>query len=342
MVLKKKLAACALAAALALAMPALAWADEDADGSDAETAAETSEFAPGSSIEGAGVGVTLVSFGGGDVSTFSFSQALPSNVPDTVDAHFAFNLHGNITGIEVNLLASRFSGQYVSLYAQYDGGMTERYDYKVGADGTFSAFLLNGGLFAVTECADIPAPPDNQGNGQGSPTAYQPGHVFGGDGIEGTLTLGKFDGIITNVSAPDGVVASTVPEDAEQLCTFVVNGDATDVDLTFFVGTEHAGKTVTVFIEHNDGDIERQVATVSAEGNVAVHVDRLSVFTVVVGDYGSTSPDAGSSNGIKQLDPSAKSPKTNADLGNVLGFTVLMFGLAGAALFALRKNKAAE
>lgn len=340
MVLKKKLAAIACTAALALALPTLAWADEGGaapDSSEASaTPAASSEITPGYALQGSGVGVTLESFSG-SVSNLSFAQAKPSNAPD---AHFCFRIGGNATNIELSLFAKSLEEQPAIIYAQYEDGTYDRINIAFDRRGYSNSFpdpitVKGPGLFAVAMYT--PDSSGNQNGGQGSPTTYQPGQTFGGEGVKGTLTLGEFDGIITNVSAPEGVVAATVPADAQQLCTFEVNGDATDVNLSFFVGADYAGKTVTVFIEHNNGDIERQVKTVADDGTVAVHVDRLSVFTVVLGDFGNTADTADSTSAVKKIDTTAKSPKTNADLGGIASLSALMALAAGAAFIGLRK-----
>lgn len=128
----------------------------------------------------------------------------------------------------------------------------------------------------------------------------------------------------TSVSS---VAANNVPAGSTVLTSFEVKGDATDVNLTFNVGTQYAGHTCTVYVQHNDGTTEALTATVSNEGTISIHVDKLSIFSIVMGDKTGGS-----------VDGSAKSPQTGVDFGTVAGATAVAAIAAGVVFVALRKK----
>jgi hypothetical protein len=153
--------------------------------------------------------------------------------------------------------------------------------------------------------------------------------------------------VVLNVSAGSGTVASVeasstqasnveVSANDEVLASFEVTGDATDVTLTFNVGTEWAGYTCKVFIQHTDGTTEPpRTVTVAADGTLTIHVDRLSIFTLVVD---TTSAPSGGSSGT---DTGGTSPKTGVDTsttGVVAGMTIAMAVAAACVAVALRKK----
>ncbi|MDR2672930.1 MAG: hypothetical protein LBC35_06590 [Coriobacteriales bacterium] len=158
------------------------------------------------------------------------------------------------------------------------------------------------------------------------------------------------DGVVLNVSAGSGTIDSvaeattqasnvpaTLPATQEVLASFEVKGDATDVDLTFNVGAQWAGYKVTVYIQHDNGDPEvRSGVTVAANGTLNIHVDRLSVFTLVV-----DKTSAPASDGTK-TDTGATSPKTGVEVGAtagvVAGVTIAMALAAAFVAVALRKK----
>lgn len=107
-------------------------------------------------------------------------------------------------------------------------------------------------------------------------------------------------------------------------------GDATDITLTFNVGTKYAGANAKVFIEHNDGTTEVKEATVSADGYIIIKTDGLSVFTVVV--------DPTTATGTTAADTSSVSPQTGVDMTLVAAASGICFVGAGAVAFALRKR----
>lgn len=150
-------------------------------------------------------------------------------------------------------------------------------------------------------------------------------------------TTAKADnGTTVDAKAGSGTIESTtavskaadnVPAGATVLASFEVKGDATDVTLTFNVGTQYAGHTCTVYVQHNDGTTEALTATVSSDGTLSIHVDKLSVFSLVMGDKA-----AGSADG------SSKSPQTGVDFGGVAGATAVAAIAAGVVFVALRKK----
>lgn len=162
----------------------------------------------------------------------------------------------------------------------------------------------------------------------------------------GTTVTGS-NGVALSVSgniSGDGFVhvvptdqkAKNVPEGVTPLASFqVTKDDAVVIDgqlsFVFSVGQRYAGATVTVYIEHGDGDTEIQTATVAADGTVTIAVDELSIYSIVVDE--STIPAKGSA-----TDTSAISPQTNATVAPVAGVTLVAVLGAGAAAVALRKK----
>ena len=126
--------------------------------------------------------------------------------------------------------------------------------------------------------------------------------------------------------------ASNVPTGANVYASFhvykvgEVNIDGT-ITLTFNVGAANAGRTATVYVQHDDGATEVLSAVVDASGNITVTVDRLSVFSIVLGDQA-----AGAT-----ADKSAKSPATGVDMGVVAGGSAV--ALCGAAVVAVALRK---
>lgn len=146
-----------------------------------------------------------------------------------------------------------------------------------------------------------------------------------------SITINDLEGYVYDIQ-PTDKPSKNVPSGAEVIETFVIKGNATNLDLTFQVGKDYAGKNVIVYIEHNDGATEQQSATVESDGSFSIHVDRLSSFSIVLDDS-----DAGSNSAAAGTDPTAKSPDTNADLGGVAALTALMALSAVAVFAALRK-----
>ena len=136
---------------------------------------------------------------------------------------------------------------------------------------------------------------------------------------------------------PSSVVASNVPEGVTPLASFevVAEGDAefTELTLVFSVGTQYAGANATVYITHGDGSNDVMETTVAADGTVAITVDRLSVFSIVVDE--STVPADGE--GVA-TDTSATSPATGVVIAPVAAITAVAAAGAGAVAVTIRKK----
>ena len=131
-------------------------------------------------------------------------------------------------------------------------------------------------------------------------------------------------------------VASNVPEGVTPIASFeVTKDDGVEIDgqlsFVFSVGTQYAGATATIYIQHESGATETQTATVAADGTITIAVDELSVFSVVIDE--STIPAGGTT-----TDTSATSPQTNATVAPVAMVTAVAVLGAGAAAVALRKK----
>ena len=134
-------------------------------------------------------------------------------------------------------------------------------------------------------------------------------------------------------------VASNVPEGVTPIASFeVTKDDGVEINgqlsFVFSVGTQYAGATATIYIEHGpdgNGATETQTATVAADGTITIAVDKLSVFSVVIDE--STIPAGGTT-----TDTSATSPQTNATVAPVAMVTTVAVLGAGAAAVALRKK----
>lgn len=163
----------------------------------------------------------------------------------------------------------------------------------------------------------------------------------------GTTVIDQASGVALHVSGPvsgDGYIkveptevkADNVPEGVTPIASFEVTKEGAieingQLSFVFSVGTQYAGATATIYIEHDGGATETQTATVAADGTITIAVDKLSVFSVVIDE--STIPAGGAT-----TDTSATSPQTNATVAPVaMVTTVAVFG-AGAAAVALRKK----
>lgn len=184
------------------------------------------------------------------------------------------------------------------------------------------AAMLMLALPTMAWAADSPAAINANGT-SGSVTAAvtAEGNLNGGQlVVEGTQTQAS------NVPSGSNVVASF---DVYTVGNVDINGKIT---LTFNVGSENAGRTATVYVQHNDGATEVQTATVAADGSITVTVDRLSVFSIVLGDKA-----AGTATSAK-ASTSSKSPTTGVDMGVVAAGSAIAFVGAAACAVALRKK----
>lgn len=163
----------------------------------------------------------------------------------------------------------------------------------------------------------------------------------------GTTVIDQASGVALHVSGPvsgDGhikvepttKIADNVPEGVDPIASFEVTKEGLieingQLSFVFSVGTQYAGATATIYIEHESGATETQTATVAADGTITIAVDELSVFSVVIDE--STIPAGGAT-----TDTSATSPQTNATVAPVAMVTTVAVLGAGAAAVALRKK----
>lgn len=163
----------------------------------------------------------------------------------------------------------------------------------------------------------------------------------------GTTVIDSASGVALHVSGPvsgDGSIvvepteakAVNVPEGVTPIASFeVTKKGAIDINgqlsFVFTVGTQYAGATATIYIQHESGATETQTATVAADGTITIAVDELSVYSVVIDE--STIPAGGAT-----TDTSATSPQTNATVAPVAMVTTVAVLGAGAAAVALRKK----
>lgn len=149
-----------------------------------------------------------------------------------------------------------------------------------------------------------------------------------GISINAKAGSGNIDSVEVATAQAKNVVLSTTDK---VLASFDVKGDATNVTLTFNVGTQYAGASVKIFVQHNNGDTEELSGTVASDGTVVIKVDRLSIFTITV----DTATVGGNAN---SMDKGSKSPQTGVDFGTVAGATIVTAIVAGGVAIALRKK----
>ena len=153
--------------------------------------------------------------------------------------------------------------------------------------------------------------------------------------VSGDVTSASGNGHI-DVNA-GSTPAANVPAGVTPLATFevVAEGDAefTELTLVFSVGAQYAGANATVYITHGDGSNDVMETTVAADGTVAITVDRLSVFSIVVDE--STVPADGE--GVT-TDTSATSPATGVVIAPVAAITAAAAAGAGAVAVTIRKK----
>lgn len=163
----------------------------------------------------------------------------------------------------------------------------------------------------------------------------------------GTTVIDQASGVALHVSGPvsgDGYIkvepttkiADNVPEGVTPIASFEVTKEGLieingQLSFVFSVGTQYAGATATIYIQHESGATETQTATVAADGTITIAVDELSVYSVVIDE--STIPAGGTT-----TDTSATSPQTNATVAPVAMVTTVAVLGAGAAAVALRKK----
>lgn len=154
------------------------------------------------------------------------------------------------------------------------------------------------------------------------------------EGANGTTLVISGGGVVESAVATSEK-ASNVPAGADVLASYEITGELADgetMNLTFNVGSQYAGYTVYVYIQHSDGATEVKTATVGADGTITITIDKLSIFSLVLGEAGAgTVPGAGSDNG-------STSPKTGVDMTGVAAGTVAAIAAAGAVTVALRRK----
>lgn len=153
--------------------------------------------------------------------------------------------------------------------------------------------------------------------------------------VNGTsITISDVEGITV---APAAGPASNVPAGAQVACSYEVTGTLAagqTLTLIFNVGADNAGRVATIYIQHNDGTTETQTATVATNGTISITVDKLSIYTVVLGDKAEGAAAATTT----AADTSAKSPATGVDMGVVAGGSAIALCGAGVVAVALRKK----
>ncbi len=141
-------------------------------------------------------------------------------------------------------------------------------------------------------------------------------------------------GNIRSITASATWASNTVVDNNQiVVASFEVAGDATDVTLTFNIGSSYVGATTTVYVQHEDGTTEAISAIVDSNGAVIINIDKLTsaIFTVVA--------DPTTAIGVKG-DESSISPKTGIDMTAVAGGTAVSAFAAGIVFVGIRKRMA--
>ncbi len=195
----------------------------------------------------------------------------------------------------------------------------------------FCAAVLAAGLPSIAFAGYYNSP-----SGQGTSEANGVSVVVTGGGFSGTD-----EGIYVG---PADVAASNVPSGVTPIASFEIGlawtGDASQgkatvdaehpLTITFNVGASNAGKTVTVYVQHDDGTFETMTSTVASDGSVTITVTKLSIYSIVLSDASAAVTTT--------ADKSAKSPQTGADMGFAFGGAVVAMAGASCAAYALRKK----
>lgn len=197
-----------------------------------------------------------------------------------------------------------------------------------------------------------------------SEETYYPVYVYSPEGeasVDNTIVVKSYDGAEDGVRVKgsySSVNAANTPAlaDTDYVVSFEVlsyYGDATNVELEFYIGIEYAGMDTLVYVEHSDEALGTEVLgpyTVDEYGCIQFTSANLSIFTVVVdttsGDGDTSLPADDTTTDADDAvneDKGAKSPKTGTDSQTVAvaGGTVIATLVAGAAFVALRKSMTA-
>ena len=181
-----------------------------------------------------------------------------------------------------------------------------------------------------------------------SPSQSTVGPVTGDNGVTLQITYTGPEAAL--IIEPTGQDAANVPSDTDPLASFDVYetnpGTLTADDgtipggllMTWNVGSQYAGVTATVYVQHQDGATEAKTATVDANGSFSMNIDRLSIFSVSVpatkGDSSNTSSSS------SKTDTSSKSPKTGTDVVPfAMAASAICLGGAAVCFARSRKNR---
>lgn len=127
-------------------------------------------------------------------------------------------------------------------------------------------------------------------------------------------------------------VASNAPTDGSAYITFKVTEYNTTgpYTYTFDLGSEFANRYVTVYVQHETGDPLTEVISSrsDASGVVTITTERLSLYTIVIGDAITTT----------STDTSSTSPQTGVDTVTVAAVTGAAVVAAAGVAVALRKK----
>lgn len=178
--------------------------------------------------------------------------------------------------------------------------------------------------------------------------------VDAGNGVSANVTFsGTVEITATQQQASNVQLSSTEKVLASVEIQAEGVSESNPLTLSFSVGSQYAGATAKIFVQHNDGTTEVLSAVVAADGTVSVPVTKLSIFTLVVdtatipaSDAGTTTDTTGTTAGTSATTSSttsgsssnAVSPKTGVDMTLVAAGTAVLAVCAGGVAVALRKK----
>jgi hypothetical protein len=171
---------------------------------------------------------------------------------------------------------------------------------------------------------------------------------------DGEITATVDGGNNVTVEVTDSVASNfNANENYALVESFEINGDAADgVSVTIFVGTQYAGHSADVYIQHNDGTFEQFASTVASDGTVSFDMTKFSTVTVAVSDQVAATTDTpagntsttgstgtnGTNKTTASTDKSAASPKTGDATAGVAGVTAILAVSACGVAVAYRKK----
>ena len=158
-------------------------------------------------------------------------------------------------------------------------------------------------LLAVTMFAAMPAMAVAVGSVSGETKTFESGSVADFSSVSGTNgDVIKSDLIVTSTTTAASTLTEKLPTGANTVYFTATAGSVTEnfgtLTLSFYVGTEHAGKSSTVHHLMTNGGYETFNVTISASGMATVTVSNLSEFAIVISDTvvsggSTTSPKTG-------------------------------------------------